>query len=614
MLTAVGLHGAETELPRLPALEIRPAAAYLDEAATVQLPAFPQGIEIRYTTDGKAPSIEGSPIYSTALNMEQSTVLRFAAFSGAKQISPILTRTLLFPRQVARQGFAPKGYPNGDSAWQGEPSHYGMDPRIVDDPRYRDRIRGSLVALPALSVVMAPGDLFGRRGIYLHTHGRGDAWERPASVEWIETNGVRRFQVDCGIRIQGNTGRRADKTPKHSFRLLFKKQYGPGKLQFRVFPDSDVDRFDTLVLRADYNNAWTHWKPEDNRRAQRTRDAFVKDTHRAMGHPAGHCRYVHLYLNGMYWGIYDIAERPDAGFAAAYMGGGKEDYDVLDESGLKSGNETAREELTLFTEENIPRSLRAASKWIDPVEYVDYLLLNYYVGNQDWGHFQNWYVVRNRTTEHRFHYTVWDGEITLQRLNDDVVNAPDRPAMALARQLRGDPEFRLLFADRVQKHCFGDGALTPQASTARWLQRAMQLDTAIIAESARWGYCRRDKPFERDTDWLAEQRRLVEKYFPKRTEVLLQQLKQAALYPEIPAPILVVNRDPAPTLAVQCRIGDQIYVTTDGSDPRWAYKGTPSETAQSYSQPIPIQKSMHLKVRSFSGNSWSALVEWQETP
>jgi hypothetical protein len=40
------------------------------------------------------------------------------------------------------------------------------------------------------------------------------------------------------------------KSPKHSFRLLFKEKYGAPKLRHPIFPDSAVEKFDTLVLRA----------------------------------------------------------------------------------------------------------------------------------------------------------------------------------------------------------------------------------------------------------------------------------------------------------------------------------------------------------------------------
>jgi hypothetical protein len=63
----------------------------------------------------------------------------------------------------------------------------------------------------------------------------------------------------------------------------------------------------------------------------------MKDSQRAMGWPSAHNRYVHLFLHGLYWGVYDFTERPDASFASEYFGGTREDYDVVNESEAKDG-------------------------------------------------------------------------------------------------------------------------------------------------------------------------------------------------------------------------------------------------------------------------------------
>ena len=594
-------------------LELTPARSLSDGPVGVRVVPPPPGVRVRFTTDGSEPTLRNGSDATAPWSLTQSTLLRVAAFSNGVAITPVSTHSYLILDDILKQPPHPARLPR---TWDGEAAHYAMDPRIVSDARFGPRMKAALRALPTVSLVCDPRDLFDdSRGLYVNTQERGDAWERRCSLEWIGTNGASGFQIDCGFRIQGNTGRRPDKTPKHSFRLVFKKTYGPGKLRFPVFPDSPVDRFDSLVLRADYNNAWTHWKPEDNERAQRIRDAWLKDTHRAMGYPAVHNRYVHLYLNGLYWGIYDLAERPDASFAAAYLGGQREDYDVLDDSGLKSGSAEAMQAYRRWMRPHQPLTLAEAAERTDPIHFIDYVLLNYYAGNEDWGEQQNWYVLRRHGADSRFRHYVWDGEITLQSLNDDVVNHPDRPRLALCRQLARDPEYRLAFADRVQKHCFGSGALTPGASARRWRQRAGEVELPLIAESARWGSYRRDPPFTLD-DWSAERNRLLGEYFPKRTQVLLRQLRTAGLYPNVPAPEFRVVREPAvgttTTVSLvrtepEARI---IYITRDGTDPRIPGSGEPSASAQKCPEELTVGSTETLKARARQGTEWSALVEF----
>jgi hypothetical protein len=484
---------------------------------------------IRYTLDGTEPTLTTGDTYSAPLKISKTTLLRAAAFKERKRVSAVTTHSYLFFDQILQQPKTPPGFPSGPNAWTGMSSAYQMDPRVVNDPAYHDRMADAFKSLPIVSLVCPRDVLFGREGLYLNTMQRGDLWEKPCSAEMILPNGDTAFQIDCGLRIQGGVNR--FRSPKHSFRLVFKEKYGAGKLRYALFPDSPVQKFDTLVLRADYNNSWIHWDNAARLRAQRTRDAWMKDSHRAMGWVAAHNRYVHLFLHGLYWGIYDFTERPDAKFAAAYLGGASEDYDVVNEFDAKDGtldHFNVMHSLTGLADEKPYQKLQ---QLLDITNFIDYVLLNYYAGNQDWGEQKNWYAIHRRETGALFQYFVWDGEQLLHDVRDNTVSRPDVMPFRMMEELKGNPGFREAFAIRVKKHFFGDGALTPAACADRWMRRAKELDIAIIAESARWGYYHRNPPYTRDQHWAAEQKRLLTEYFPKRTEIVLQQLQAVGLYP-----------------------------------------------------------------------------------
>ena len=56
------------------------------------------------------------------------------------------------------------------------------------------------------------------------------------------------------------------------------------------------------------------------------RDQFIRDSLLAMGQvDAGRGTYVHLFLNGLYWGVYNVHERPDSAHYAEYHGGDADD-------------------------------------------------------------------------------------------------------------------------------------------------------------------------------------------------------------------------------------------------------------------------------------------------
>jgi hypothetical protein len=488
-----------------------------------------------------------------------------------------------------------------------------MDGRVVDDPLYRDRMTNAFLSLPVVSIVCQWKNLFDDRiGLYVHSQSHGESWERACSAELIEPDGKRGFQIDCGIRMQGGQSRVPSKSPKHSFRLLFKAQYGPSKLHYRLFQDSPVNEFNTVVLRADYNNSWLHWDAEQRQRGQRSRDAWMKDSQRAMSWTSGHNRYAHLFLNGLYWGVYDVAERPDASFAAAYLGGSREDYDIIEAGTPREGT------IDAFNALNSVRGLAGNAGYgklqqqLSLPEFMDYLLLNYYAGNQDVGEYKNWYAIRRRSPPGKFQFLVWDGEQVLHDLRDDTVNSPGEAPFRLAEELRANPEYRLAFADRVRKHLLDDGALCSAAVIARWMKRAQELDRAIIAESARWGYYRRTPPFTRDQDWLAEQRRLVESYFPQRAAILLRQLRVAGLYPRIAAPVFHPSGGPLGAglnVSINSESGGVVYFTLNGADPRVSGRGDVAAEAQPYTNIVAIQPPVQLKARFLKAGVWSALTE-----
>ena len=592
---------------------------FYSSAFALEITSDNPGATVRFTVDGSEPSLANGQIYSGPITIDKTSIIRAAAFQENFLPSLPQTHTYIFWDQVLHQPSNPAGFPIGPTVWSGYPADYEMDPEVVTNPAYRDLIKPALQALPVLALSVKPDDLFGPvRGIYTHPTSRGASWEKACSAEFIWPNGKTGFQIDCGIQTQGNSGRDPLKQPKHPFRLSFKGAYGATKLNYHLFPDSPVESFDTLVLRSDFNFSWLHWNPTQRSRAQRTRDAWIKDSLRAMGGLSTHNRYVHLFLNGLYWGIYDPSERPDGSFAATYLGGEKEDFDVINEGTVKDGAITAYDQLLGITNPADPVQYGRMQQMLNLSQFIDYMLLHFYVGHEDWGKNKNWYAVRNRNGG-QFYYLPWDGE---NILNDPAINRvsnPDVPSN-LHTKLAGNPEYRLAFADHVHKQFFNGGALTPEAAVARWKKRAAEVELPIVAESARWGDYRRDvnsyssPPYElytRDNQWRTEQQRLLNSYFPGRTRTVLNQLRAAGLYPSVAAPEFNQNGGwaaPGFALTMQALSG-RIYFTRDGSDPRVPISGAVGGGAFEYSGPLILTQSGRIKARALEQGTWSALTE-----
>ena len=215
-----------------------------------------EGAQIRYTLDGTKPTEENGILHSSPISISSTTTLRASALKPGFKPSTPTTRTFLFVNDVIRQspdGLPPESFPYN---WGENKVDYGMDSRIVDDPRYSKELIAGFRSLPSFSVVMNLDDLFEREnGIYANAEWDGRESERPCSVEFIQHDGTKGFQIDCGIRIRGGFSRRTY-NPKHSFRLFFRDAYGPSKLDFPLFGNAGARTFDNFDLRTFQNYSW----------------------------------------------------------------------------------------------------------------------------------------------------------------------------------------------------------------------------------------------------------------------------------------------------------------------------------------------------------------------
>jgi hypothetical protein len=615
------------------------------------------GAVIRYTTDGSTPSATNGTVYTGPLTISSTTVLRVIAMLEGWKSTGIDTQTYLFPEDVLTQaanGLPPSGWPNSSEA--GRTMDYGMDPDIVNhtDPDIGGRaaVKASLLAIPSVSIVTDSSNLFnkdGSQGIYSNPGGRGFAWERPCSLEWLDPpdtanpNGSSEFQIDAGMRIRGGFSRSGD-NPKHAFRFFFRSDYGPSELIYPLFGDSGAPWFDKIDLRTSQNYSWSFQGDDRNTflREESSRQAQLD-----MGQPGSRVRYVHVYLNGQYWGLYDLDERPEAAFAESYFGGDEDEYDVVKTEqelgyvvGATDGTIDAWRELwdkgkvhrATPTNENYFRLMGLAADGVtptaDPVlldvdNLIDYMLVTFWTGNFDGAvsaflgneRANNWFASRRRENNPRqgFRFFVHDFEHSLFDVNEDrtgpftsgneSVFEYSNP-MFLHQDLLSNAEYRMRWADRVHRHLFNSGALTTVAWQNRINRLAAVVDTAIIAESARWGDSKRSTPFNKN-DWERAQNQLVS-YLPQRNAVVISQLKADGLYPSLDAPTVNPSGGYQPDgamLSLQGPSGAMLHYMPDGSDPR-AVGGGLKAGALTYSS-----NSVTETILAWSAGGWRYLAD-----
>jgi len=569
---------------------------YFDQPFQLVLTSETPGAEIRYTADGSEPRPTTGRHYQTPLTIIDTTLLRAAAF-----------RTGLLPSRVATHS-------------------------------YLFNLPSAFRSLPVISLVTEGKNLWGPTGILginggnfnsgpwapnnpgdpneyhnpqrsLKQNDGGALWERPISIEWIEA-GNGGFHTDAGLRVHGSnwTRPRYRIGDKFAFKVYFRSDYGPSRLNFPWFPGSVDDNLDEVVLRDGHNDG----------RNPFIIDELMRRLHGDMGQVASHGTFGNLLLNGVPMiqrnqpenFYFNPINRVKEGFLQAWHGGGLE-WDIIGPFGDSQGGGD-RINWNAFESFMRNQSNTASTSWYEEVgqrldleSFVDYLLVNIYGATWDWPQ-NNWRAARERTPNGIWRFYVWDAEGAFYTHNSRSSVGPsynnftdtnqglaDNEEIATFYQrLRGNPEFRLLFADRIQKHFFNEGALTEAHVTDRFNEMRTLLSQVIVSMDAR----------------------IVNNWVPNRRGHLWDQFTDQGLLAPIDAPTFSRHGGQVARgfqLTVTGPAGSTLYTTIDGTDPRVKYSGAVASTAIAMApgNTLTIDQSVTLKARARNGSLWSALTE-----
>lgn len=516
-------------------MQVSHARGFYDSAFDLHLTCATPGALIYYTLDGSEPANtlgrfpNGKRYRGGAIPITRTTCVRTRAIKPDWLPSPVATHTYIFAAQVAQRG--------------------EMSARVSNDRVWGPQIESALLEIPTISLVTE--------------HTIAEETDEETSIEMIFPDGDMGFQVDAGIKYAGG---QYSRYAKRSFGIRFRGAHGPTSLNFDLFGNGAAQAFDQIILRGGSHDTMFWTQPWTGNRGIYIRNRWINDRQLEMGHPAPHGRFVHVYLNGAYWGQYQLMERPNAAFMASYFGGDKEDYDALNAGRVVDGNGQAWNDLLRAT-----GNYQALQQYLDVTNYADYMLLHFYAGNDwDWRPSQNWRGARLRQDGAGFKFFAWDSDVILRTgLNANTVNlgGPGNIWNAMKRH----EEFKILLADRAQQLLFNQGMLTPGRVLADLDELASRISQTMIPECARWGTPQNYTPatWQEHLDWVKTE------IVPQRTAVVIQQLRAAGVFPPIDAPTFHINGtnqqggwiDQTDALSLGASKGS-VYYTLDGSDPR----------------------------------------------
>ena len=329
-------------------------------------------------------------------------------------------------------------------------------------------------SLPVLSLAVDPVDLWdAERGLLAHAWQRGPAWERPVDLTYVD--GERTFAAPAGLRVHGSE--RFD-VPKQSFRLYFRGEYGPTRLEQSLFsghPTLEVESYDRLLLQAgDRTGRWTLLEEE-----------LLSQVATAVGGRATQGRFVLLFLNGEAWGIYRLSERIDDAFVEDNFG--IQSADLIRDGDVEEGDEEHWEALVDWVathDLSEAENLDYVAARIDLEDFTDYAILQSYFGFPA----ERFSAVRDRSGGRWFWlYGGWRAGWTPSLAPDETLLAlpPDEADLALLlHKLLENAGYRERFVRRLTDLL--NTSLSPEAMVARIDRLAATLAPDIHYETARW--------------------------------------------------------------------------------------------------------------------------------
>ena len=512
-----------------------PKRGFFDAPITVTLATATPGATIRYTTDGTKPTETAGTVYAGPVAISTTTMLRAFAYKAGSAPTNVDTNTYIFPAAVVASAV--------------------MNTAITQDPAYAPQMVAALKDIPSISLVLPNAGAI------------NDSTEIETSIEYIRPDAIAGFQEDCGIGLFGGA---FTAFAKESFRLYFRGDYGASKLKYPLFEGyarglAPATEFDSIELRNG-----SHDMVE---RGFYMSNIFTDATMLDMGRMNPHGRFVHVYINGTYWGMYHMRERWNAAMHASYLGGLKEDYEAI--SGNLNvggwavpgtpfdGDGTAWDRI-----KSLRSDYTAIRPYLDVPQFADYMLMFMFGDSED-----EYRCVGPTLDGSGFKFLLNDADGFLRtsagdrtaRSTPGVQNGDGPGSLFSMLHASGNADYRLMLADEIHRHFFNDGAMTPAKNAARLQALCTEIQRAIIPECARWGY-------RTPANWAAARDNILANWFPARTAAYITILRNAGFYPTVDAPEFnqhggSIAANFALTMTTPTG-GAATYYTLDGTDPR----------------------------------------------
>ncbi|MES2709346.1 MAG: CotH kinase family protein [Verrucomicrobiota bacterium] len=501
----------------------------------------PDHAKVYYTTDGSTPTPSTGLVFTGPIQITGTTVIRACVEDERGNISGIAAAAWVFPEDVAGQRLPP-GWPDSLSEPDLNAARlFPLNPQLLTDdiplsplPSPQD-VADALEKAPVVVLALPLETLFGDYGLYEKSlsipsvKGIGD-------VVWMDTGGHRPGgAAQATVSVSGQSSRSHTTTLKHSLRLTWTAAAEAGA----VFGE---DRFPCrqFLLRHPTQDSWAVTGNFSSRRtvARYVTDAWASQWLAEQGHVSPKHRWVHVFLNNTYWGVYEAVEQHDTEYVVRHPEAGAERHlvepgetgPVRAIAGDAGGWVRTLQRLRLLSArgESAPdEEWEKGAADVDQAGLIDYILWNWWLANHDWPT-RNWTISQEGG---QWRFLSWDTEMAMPADPVKAAGTPARlatdsggPAAAFTALSRWT-KFRQTVAGRFEELTdSGNGALS-EARLLKSLERQVSaFGPLAAAESARWGGVYSSPPLT-PGDWRTRIDWVRERFIPGRSETVRAELE-----------------------------------------------------------------------------------------
>ncbi len=402
---------SEAYTRRLQEPEIVTAAGFYEGSVTVEVRGE-EGAELHYTTDGETPTKKSKVFPKEGLTLKKTTPLRVKAFLNNAVSSPVAGATYFIDD-------APKT---------------AIVSLISDDQYLFSKKTGILTK--------------GTGSIPNYSKG----YEYPVHIEYFNKDGKQEISQTGTMTCSGHSARI---NSQKSIALYARKAWGADQFMFNPFTTRDYVGYKSLLLRA-ANSDFS---------ATRLRDIVASSLAEGQDILYQDHEVIQVYINGRYWGHYNLREKINKYFVAAYEGVTEEtdidNIDILARTGtdefLQNGDNKDWLELCDFCKKNDlnkPENLAWLEERLDIDNMFTHAAFEIILGNVD---FTNVRVYR--VPGGKWKYLLFDVEACWRNLDPTPIEYYIKPLNAKIQGFRHEPlnalfkvpEMKARFLQRVSE-------------------------------------------------------------------------------------------------------------------------------------------------------------------